>query len=146
MFYICQRFTTNQYKSKERVQIKGAKFNRRQPWSGAPDCPVCHRTVSGAPPDSVRCTRESNSKLASLGNYGGRSAIIHRTVRCASRATATSRQRSSAERIQCATVRSRVRAASEGAPDSVQWLSGDPEDRSSNGRTLTVGWRGWRTG
>jgi hypothetical protein len=19
------------------------------PWSGAPDCPVCHRTVSGAP-------------------------------------------------------------------------------------------------
>jgi hypothetical protein len=25
-------------------------------------------------------------------------------------------------------------------------LSGGPEDRSSNGRTLTVGWRGWRTG
>jgi hypothetical protein len=31
MFYRCQRFTINQYKSKERVQIKGAKFNRRQP-------------------------------------------------------------------------------------------------------------------
>jgi hypothetical protein len=73
MFYRCQRFTTNQYKSKERVQTKGAKLDRRQPWSGAPDC----RT-----PDSVRCTRESNSKLASLGNSGGRSAIIHRTVRC----------------------------------------------------------------
>jgi hypothetical protein len=82
MFYRCQRFTTNQYKSKERVQTKGAKLNRRQPWSGAPDCPVCHRTVSSAPPDSVRCTRESNSKLASLGNSGSRSAIIHRTVRC----------------------------------------------------------------
>jgi hypothetical protein len=49
MFYRCQRFTTNQYKVQERVQIKGAKLNRRQPWSGAPDCPVCQQTVSGAP-------------------------------------------------------------------------------------------------
>jgi hypothetical protein len=87
------------------------------PWSGAPDCPVCHRTVSGAPPDSVRCTRDSNSELLTFGNSGGRSAIIHRTVRCstgqcpvahrtvrcASGATATSRQRSSAEgALQCA--------------------------------------------
>jgi hypothetical protein len=31
---------------------KRARDNRRQPWSGAPDCPVCHRTVSGAPGDS----------------------------------------------------------------------------------------------
>jgi hypothetical protein len=38
--------------------------------------------VSDAPPDSVRCTRESNSKLASLENSGSRSAKIHRTVRC----------------------------------------------------------------
>jgi hypothetical protein len=53
------------------------------PWSGALDCPVCHRTVSGAPPDSVRCTREINSKLATFGNLGSHSAIIHRTVRCA---------------------------------------------------------------
>jgi hypothetical protein len=41
---------------------------RRQPWSGAPD--------------SVRCTREIDSELASFGNLGGRSTIIHRTVRC----------------------------------------------------------------
>jgi hypothetical protein len=66
MFYRCQRFTTNQYKSKERVQTKGAKLNRRQPWSGAPDW----------------CTMESNSKLASLGNSGSRSTIIHQTIRC----------------------------------------------------------------
>jgi hypothetical protein len=52
------------------------------PWSGAPDCPVCHRTVSGAPPDSVRCTWEPNSELATFGNSGSRSAIIHRTVLC----------------------------------------------------------------
>jgi hypothetical protein len=51
------------------------------PWFGAPDCLVHHRTVSGAPPDSVRCTRDSNSKLLTFGNSGGRSAIIHQTVR-----------------------------------------------------------------
>jgi hypothetical protein len=63
------------------------------------------------PPDSVRCTRDSNSELLTFGNSGGRSAIIHRTVRCstgqcpmghrtvrcASGATTTSRQR-----LQCA--------------------------------------------
>jgi hypothetical protein len=43
---------------------------------------VCHRTVSGAPPDSVRCTRELQAKLNTFGNSQRRSAIIHRTVRC----------------------------------------------------------------
>jgi hypothetical protein len=38
--------------------------------------------MSGAPLDSVRCTREPNSELATFGNSGSRSAIIHRTVRC----------------------------------------------------------------
>jgi hypothetical protein len=38
-------------------------------------CPgLAHRTV--------RCTRDSNSKLLTFGNSGGRSTIIHRTVRC----------------------------------------------------------------
>jgi hypothetical protein len=43
---------------------------------------VCHRTVSGAPPDSVRCTRELQAKLFTFGNYQRRFAIIHWTVRC----------------------------------------------------------------
>jgi hypothetical protein len=34
------------------------------------------------PPDSVRCTREINSKLLSFGFLESHSAIIHRTVRC----------------------------------------------------------------
>jgi hypothetical protein len=34
-------------------------------------------------------------KLASFGNFGGRSAIIHRTVRCAKRSNSSKRQRSS---------------------------------------------------
>jgi hypothetical protein len=80
------------------------------------------------PPDSIRCTRDSNSKLLTFENSGGRSAIIHRTVRCASGAPATSRQRSSAEDIKCATVRARVRAEPDGAPDTEQCLSGAPPD------------------
>jgi hypothetical protein len=49
-------------------------------------CPgLAHRTVSGAPPGSVRCTREPNSELATFGNSGSRSAIILRTVRCSTR-------------------------------------------------------------
>ena len=39
--------------------------------------------LSGVPPDSVRCTRENNSELLSFGFLGSHSAIIHRTVRCA---------------------------------------------------------------
>jgi hypothetical protein len=45
-------------------------------WSGAPDCPVCHRTVSGAP-----CPYEDEP--ATLRKTEPRSAIIHRIVRCA---------------------------------------------------------------
>jgi hypothetical protein len=44
--------------------------------NGAPDCPMCHRTVSGAP-GLYRC------QPATLGKMKARSAIIHRTVRCA---------------------------------------------------------------
>jgi hypothetical protein len=98
------------------------------PWSGTPDCPVCHRIVSGAPPDSVRCTRDSNSELLTFGNSRSHSAIIHRTVRCASGATTTLRQRSSAEGIKCATVCARVRAEPDGAPDSKKCLSGATPD------------------
>jgi hypothetical protein len=40
---------------------------------------VCHRTVFGAPPDSVRCTRGLQAKLRTFGNFQRRFAIIHRT-------------------------------------------------------------------
>jgi hypothetical protein len=38
--------------------------------------------VSGAPPDSVRCTRELDAQLFTFGNFQRSSAIIHRAVRC----------------------------------------------------------------
>jgi hypothetical protein len=43
---------------------------------------VCHRTVSGAPPDSVRCTRELQAEHFTFGNSHRRFAIIHRTIQC----------------------------------------------------------------
>jgi hypothetical protein len=49
--------------------------------------------------------QELKSELATFEKMGGRSAIIHRTVRCASGATAASRQRSTAtalNALQCA--------------------------------------------
>jgi hypothetical protein len=52
----------------------------------------------------------------------------HRTVRCASGATATSRATVVCNRIQCATVCARVRARAVGAPDRLQDLSGAPPD------------------
>jgi hypothetical protein len=38
--------------------------------------------LSGAPPDSVRCTRGLQVELFTFGKSQGRVAIIHRTVRC----------------------------------------------------------------
>jgi hypothetical protein len=105
------------------------------PWSGAPDCPVHHRTVSGAPPDSVRCTRELQAELNTFGNSQRHSAIIHqtvsgahRTVRCDSRATATSRATVDCNALNARLRAQRSRAHAGGTPDSLQGLSGAPQD------------------
>jgi hypothetical protein len=55
---------------------KEQRSNRRLLWSGAPDCPVCHRTC----PVHQR-TPTPKSSLSGISR--GHSAIIHRTVRCA---------------------------------------------------------------
>jgi hypothetical protein len=57
------------------------------------------------PPDSVRCTRALNTELLTFGKMGGHSTIIHRTVRCASGATATSRAT-----VDCNAFNARMRA------------------------------------
>jgi hypothetical protein len=65
-------------KVQKRVQIKRAKDN--------PKAALVWRTgLSGVPPDSIRCTREPNSELATFGNSWSHSAIIHRTIRCITR-------------------------------------------------------------
>jgi hypothetical protein len=135
------------------------KASRKTPWSGAPDCPVAHRTVSGAPgglalnssasgnsqsrraiihrtvrctPDSVRCSKEERpQELASFGKterllrYNSPDMSgVHRTVRCNSGATATSRQRSPATAFNARQKRAEVRHARAGTPDIEQYMSG----------------------
>jgi hypothetical protein len=74
--------------------------------------------------------------------------VLHRTVRCANGATATSRQRSSAKALnvlQCAPAHAEVRAGARrrtgqsiGPVRCTTELSGGPTSQSSNGRTLTA--------
>jgi hypothetical protein len=53
---------------------------------GQPKATLVWRTgLSGAPPDSVRCTRKLEAQLFTFGNFQRRSAKIHRTVRWVTR-------------------------------------------------------------
>jgi hypothetical protein len=76
------------------LQKKGAKRKLK--------CSLIWRTgLSGVPPDSVRCTRVNQLKLLSFGFPRHSSAIIHRTVRCATTLSgAPAKQRLSAHNSQ----------------------------------------------
>jgi hypothetical protein len=98
----------------------------------SPDCPVHHQTVSGAP-------RESNSELASFRNllcYNSPDCPVshrtvsgaHRTIRCDSGATATSRATVDCNALNARLRAQRSRARVGGTPDSLQGLSGAPPD------------------
>jgi hypothetical protein len=80
-------------------------------WSGAPDYPVCHRTVSGAPgPYRV--------KPATLEKTQAHFALIHRTVQCAIGATANSRNGRLCKVLQCMnSARQKSEQKVRGAPD-----------------------------
>ena len=79
-------------------------------------------------PDLSGAPRKSDSELASFGNslrYNSPDMSgVHRTVRCASGATATSRQRSPAGAFNARQKRAEVRHAHSGAPDIEQYMSG----------------------
>jgi hypothetical protein len=111
--------------------------------------------LSGVPPDSVRCTREIDSELASFGNFGGRSAIIHQTVRCNTGLSgvpaeqrllrANGRLQMNSESKQCAPARAEVRAGarrrtgqSTGPVRCSTGLSSGPTSQSSNGQNPTT--------
>jgi hypothetical protein len=132
---------------KRGFKYKGAK-KPSVLWSGAPDCSVCHRTVSGAPgPYKVQ--------LATLGfllalRYNSQNCPLHQRSNdyLAQWSTAmaldkcySARQSQSAEleRTRHWTVHVRwgtgLSGATRGQPPTVK-IS----------RTLTVGWRDWRTG
>jgi hypothetical protein len=80
--------------------------------------------LSGAPPDSVRCTREIDSELASFGNLGSHSAIIHRSVRCStvlSGVPCGATTNSANGRLQKVNSARTVRAESEQAPEGAPY-------------------------
>jgi hypothetical protein len=106
---------------------------------------VHHRTVFGAP-------RESDSELTSFGNplrYNSpdcpvsRRAVsgAHRTVRCDSGATTTSRATVDCNALNARLRAQRSRARAGGTPDSLQGLSGAPPDNQAGpqDRAPTVG-------
>jgi hypothetical protein len=117
---------------------------------------VCHRTVSGAPPDSVRCTRDPNSELLTFENSGDQSGIIHRTVRCRTGQCPVCQRSNGFFRanghLQWHLMRARARRSqararrrtrqSTGPVRCTTGLSGGPEDFSSNG---SVTWQAHRT-
>jgi hypothetical protein len=157
MFYRRQRFNSKPIQRLKRDQEERSKGNRSAPWSGAPDCPVHHRTVSGAPPDSVWCTREDRLQTIHLRvsqaqlHYNSPDCPVgHRTVRCASGAMVICAQRStlimnSTEQYTRQKSEQKVRGAPDLAPDCPV----PHEDKAPNGRpapTLTkrMTWR--RTG
>jgi hypothetical protein len=90
------------------------------------------------PPDSVRCTRDDQLKLASFGNSGSRSAIIHRTVRVTPDYPVCQRSNGyfapmvvykGTVKVNSARLRAqKSEKAPEGAPDTEQDLSGAPPD------------------
>ena len=81
--------------------------------------------MSGGTPDMSGAPRKSGLRNSpASGKRSGCSAIIHRTVRCNSGATATSRQRSPAGAFNARQKRAEVRHAHTGAPDIEQCMSG----------------------
>jgi hypothetical protein len=124
MFYRCQRFTTNQYKDKR----KGSKQMRKV----KPKAALVWRTgLSGVPPNSVRCTRVDQLKLASFGNLG--KPLRYNSPDCpvcqrSNGYFAPTVVCKGTVKVNSARLRAEVRAVPEGAPDSEQDLSGAPPD------------------
>jgi hypothetical protein len=104
--------------------------------------------VSGAPPDSVRCTSVNQLKLFGFGISRRSSAIIHRTVRCCtgqcpvahrtvrctSGATAICAQRSTLQSEQCNSEYQSRSQRGTGLSGATLDCPVPQEDRASNGR------------
>jgi hypothetical protein len=64
LYIICSTGAIGSTQTNKRIKLgfkkKGAKGTEGYPG-------LAHQTLSGAPPDSVRCTREINSELLSFG-------------------------------------------------------------------------------
>jgi hypothetical protein len=132
MFYRCIKVQHKPINLQVRDQIQRSKRSRSVLRNGAPD--------------SVRCTRTVHLKPATLGFLRARSAIIHRTVRCATvlsgesadngylRATVDCKRADNANsaRQKSEQKSGRHQTVSGVAPDCLV----SQEDKASNGRLL----------
>jgi hypothetical protein len=84
--------------------------------------------LSGAPPDSVRCTRVDQLELATFGFL--EKPLHYNSPDCpmCQRCNGYSATVDSNGNLKSATVRAESKQAPEGAPDSEQYLSGAPPD------------------
>jgi hypothetical protein len=93
---------------------------------------VWHTGLSGAPPDSVQCTR--GKRLQTLHLRVSEAALRYNSPECpvCQRSNGWEAQRSTptvaCKREQCADSSRRVRAAPKGAPDNEQYLSSAAPD------------------
>jgi hypothetical protein len=136
--------------------IKGSKLGFKRKEQKKPKRTLVWRTgLSGVPPDSVRCPGPYDFKLATFGFLESRSAIIHRTVRCATGATALAQRSTPTDTCKSATVhRQFAQSQSSHRRRTGQWtvpvrcgtgLSGAPRCQSSNNRNRQNpnGWVMW---
>jgi hypothetical protein len=113
----------------ETGEIAMEKVGYVQP-TGAPDCPMVHRTVSCGAPDSVRCARTSLGEQSALGTRRRSTAINHRTIRWC---TGLSGESSEAKSSLSGNVQRRTAKIHR----TVWWctgLSGEPTVDCANGR------------
>jgi hypothetical protein len=129
--------------------IKRPRKGSRRKEQRKPKCSLVWRTgLSGAPPDSVRCTREDRLQTLHLRVFQAHlrynspdCPVYHRTVRCTSGATANCAQRSTLQSEQC---KSDVRADGQRSHRTVRCRTGlsgvapdcpvSHKDKASNGR------------
>jgi hypothetical protein len=144
--------------------IKRLKLGFKRKEQKKPKRTLVWRTgLSGVPLDSVRCTRMDRPQTLHLRVSPGAlrynspdCPVCHRTVWCTKWSNdyqRNGRLHSALTELQFAI---EVRAGARGAPYTKQWLSGAAPDCPVHQavraptvktiRTLTVGWRGWRTG
>jgi hypothetical protein len=93
--------------------IKSSRKGSNTKEQNQPKAALVWRTgLSGVPPDSVQCTREINSELATFGNLGSRSTIMQRTVRCSTGLSGVpTRATASAPTVVCKKVNSELQCA-----------------------------------
>jgi hypothetical protein len=136
MFYMCKKVQYKPINIQVRDQIQRSKETWSVLWTGAPDCPVCHRTVSGAPCPYI-------DEPATLRFQQEHFAIIHRTVRCATGlSSVAAKQRLNRATVDStkATVRYSARQKSEHKSKTHRTVnrtcSVPQEDNGANGRLL----------